>query len=55
MHISKKTIYVHFAGKRELYGYIVERAGDAAEGSAQVERGRAAGQPGEGRDADDGS
>ena len=25
MHISKKTIYVHFAGKRELYGYIVEQ------------------------------
>ena len=23
VHISKKTIYVHFAGKRELYGYIV--------------------------------
>ena len=25
MHISKKTIYVHFSGKRELYGYIVQR------------------------------
>ena len=25
MHISKKTIYVHFAGKRELYGYVVEQ------------------------------
>ena len=23
--ISKKTIYVHFAGKREIYAYIVER------------------------------
>ena len=29
MHISKKTIYVHFAGKRELYGYIVERQANA--------------------------
>lgn len=28
MHISKKTIYVHFEGKRELYGYIVERQAD---------------------------
>jgi AcrR family transcriptional regulator len=25
MHISKKTIYVHFSGKREIYGYVVER------------------------------
>jgi AcrR family transcriptional regulator len=25
LHISKKTIYVHFDGKREIYGYIVER------------------------------
>lgn len=25
MHISKKTIYVHFEGKREIYEYIVER------------------------------
>ncbi len=25
LHISKKTIYVHFSGKRELYGYVVER------------------------------
>lgn len=25
MHISKKTIYVHYAGKRELYRYVVER------------------------------
>ena len=25
MHISKKTIYVHYPGKRELYGYIVEQ------------------------------
>jgi len=25
LHISKKTIYVHFSGKRELYGYIVAR------------------------------
>ena len=24
LHISKKTIYAHFSGKRELYGYIVE-------------------------------
>ena len=24
-HISKKTIYVHFVGKRELHGYIVEQ------------------------------
>ena len=25
MKISKKTIYVHFGGKREIYEYIVER------------------------------
>lgn len=25
MHISKKTIYVHFDGKREIYRFIVER------------------------------
>lgn len=25
MHISKKTIYVHFEGKREIYEYIVAR------------------------------
>ncbi len=25
LHISKKTIYVHFDGKREIYSYIVER------------------------------
>ncbi len=25
MHISKKTIYVHFDSKRELYGYLVGR------------------------------
>jgi AcrR family transcriptional regulator len=25
LHISKKTIYVHFDGKREIYAYIVER------------------------------
>ncbi len=25
MRISKKTIYVHFEGKREIYEYIVER------------------------------
>jgi AcrR family transcriptional regulator len=25
MHISKKTIYVHFDGKREIYAYVVER------------------------------
>lgn len=25
MHISKKTIYVHFDGKREIYGFIVEQ------------------------------
>lgn len=25
LHISKKTIYVHFGGKREIYAYIVER------------------------------
>lgn len=25
LHISKKTIYVHFDGKREIYGFIVER------------------------------
>lgn len=25
LHISKKTIYVHFDGKRDIYGYIVER------------------------------
>jgi AcrR family transcriptional regulator len=25
MRISKKTIYVHFDGKREIYAYIVER------------------------------
>ena len=25
LHISKKTIYVHFDGKREIYEYIVER------------------------------
>ena len=25
LKISKKTIYVHFAGKREIYEYIVER------------------------------
>jgi AcrR family transcriptional regulator len=25
LHISKKTIYVYFDGKREIYGYIVER------------------------------
>ena len=34
MHISKKTIYVHFAGKRELYGYIVEQ--QAAQQKAQL-------------------
>jgi AcrR family transcriptional regulator len=25
LHISKKTIYVHFGGKREIYAYLVER------------------------------
>jgi AcrR family transcriptional regulator len=25
LHISKKTIYVHFDGKRAIYAYIVER------------------------------
>lgn len=25
LHISKKTIYVHFDGKREIYEYVVER------------------------------
>ena len=25
LHISKKTIYVHFDGKREIYGFIVGR------------------------------
>jgi len=25
MRISKKTIYVHFDGKRDIYAYIVER------------------------------
>jgi len=25
LHISKKTIYVHFDGKREIYGYVVEQ------------------------------
>jgi AcrR family transcriptional regulator len=25
MHISKKTIYVHFDGKRDIYAFIVER------------------------------
>lgn len=25
LRISKKTIYVHFGGKREIYAYIVER------------------------------
>jgi AcrR family transcriptional regulator len=25
MHISKKTIYVHFDGKREIYEYVVDR------------------------------
>jgi len=25
MRISMKTIYVHYPGKRELYGYIVEQ------------------------------
>ena len=25
MHISKKTIYVHFDGKREIYGFVVEK------------------------------
>jgi AcrR family transcriptional regulator len=25
LHISKKTIYVHFAGKREIYAHVVER------------------------------
>jgi AcrR family transcriptional regulator len=25
LHISKKTIYVHFDGKREIYAFIVER------------------------------
>lgn len=25
LHISKKTIYVHFDGKREIYGHIVEQ------------------------------
>jgi AcrR family transcriptional regulator len=25
LKMSKKTIYVHFAGKREIYAYIVER------------------------------
>jgi AcrR family transcriptional regulator len=25
LHISKKTIYVHFDGKREIYSFIVER------------------------------
>ena len=28
MHISKKTIYVHFDGKREIYEYIVKRRAD---------------------------
>lgn len=25
LHISKKTIYVHFDGKREIYGHVVAR------------------------------
>ena len=25
LHISKKTIYVHFDGKREIYAFVVER------------------------------
>ena len=25
LRISKKTIYVHFGGKRDIYAYIVER------------------------------
>jgi AcrR family transcriptional regulator len=25
LHISKKTLYVHFEGKREIYAYLVER------------------------------
>jgi AcrR family transcriptional regulator len=25
MHISKKTIYVHFDGKRDIYAHVVER------------------------------
>jgi AcrR family transcriptional regulator len=25
LHISKKTIYVHFDGKRDIYAYVVER------------------------------
>jgi len=25
LHISKKTIYVHFDGKREIYGYVVAK------------------------------
>ena len=29
LHISKKTIYVHFDGKREIYAYIVERQATA--------------------------
>jgi AcrR family transcriptional regulator len=28
MHISKKTIYVHFDGKRDIYAFIVERQAD---------------------------
>lgn len=28
LHISKKTIYVHFDGKREIYEYIVGRLAD---------------------------
>jgi len=34
LHISKKTIYVHFDGKREIYGYIVE--GMAAREQAEL-------------------
>ena len=28
LHISKKTIYVHFDGKREIYEYVVQRRAD---------------------------
>jgi len=34
LHISKKTIYVHFDGKREIYAYVVGR--EAAQEKARL-------------------
>lgn len=36
LHISKKTIYVHFDGKRDIYSYIVEKQAAAEQARMRV-------------------